>query len=214
MGGDAWGRGVATSVCILVVVVSAGCGALSGSGSLTFTASNATVDSRALSETNYSLQRAENTTIDRSIEVGGETKSLTITNHVATYGAEYRGAPLAHAVLLSTPRAGAFGQGLNPLGQAARRDLVERASDRAGDLAVDRRVDNRTIRTLGQEVTVTRYAATASGNGSGSGGSAEVYVLLMRATHDGDYVIAAITYPRELDAGLEDALTLLRNIEH
>jgi hypothetical protein len=212
MGESAWGRGGATAVCLVVLVVSAGCGGLTGSESLSFTASNATIDDATLSETAYSRQGADNTTIERSIEIQGETRTLRITNHVSTYVAEYRGAPLAHAVLLATPKASAFGQGLNPLGRTARTDLVERATDRAGDLAVDRRVDNRTIETLGQEATVTRYAATASG--SEEEASADVYVLLLRVTHEGDYVIAAITYPRELEGGLAESLALLRNIEH
>lgn len=138
MGGDAWGRKAAVGACLAVLVVSAGCGALTGSEPLVFTASNASIDPAVLSETPYALQEAENTTVERSVEVGGQT------------------------------------------------------------------------RTLGTEATVTRYAATPSDGGT----SAEVSVLLLRVSHEGDYVIAAVTYPRALEDGRADALTLLRNIEH
>lgn len=212
MVGDARGRGDAAAACLVLLVAVAGCGGPAGAESLSFTAANATVDDATLAETAYSRAAAENTTIERSIEVGGETRTLTVSNHVSTYVAEYRGVPRAHAVLLSTPQARAFGEELNPLGGLSRRDLVERALDRVGDLSVDRRVGNRTVQTLGQEATVTRYAATASGNGGGA--SADAYVLLLRVRHEGDHVIAAVTYPRELEEGLAESLALLRNIEH
>ncbi|TQQ82198.1 DUF6517 family protein [Halonotius roseus] len=57
----------------------------SGSGPLSATAQPATIAEQTLNETGYSLANRDTLEINESVEAGGETRRVEITNQVATY---------------------------------------------------------------------------------------------------------------------------------
>ncbi|MFB6129278.1 MAG: DUF6517 family protein [Salinigranum sp.] len=192
---------------LLIVLVSGCLGAATGD-SLSFSSSPARASEAAVAHTGFEKMRSASPTFEHDFDVGGKSYHVRLDSHVTYYRADYRGATLAYAAILSTPKAAVMGQGLNPAGHLGGTDLVERALSAVSDVQAAKKVGTREVRILGEQVTVTKYRAT-DGNGNSN-----AYVLFARIEHDGDYVVAAASYPAEMDGAERDAITLFRSIRH
>lgn len=198
-------------VLVAVLLLFAGCSAaVTGDGPVSFTATGASVSDAGLAETGYELLGNDTTEINRTVGVGGEERRIEITSHVATYGKTVEGAPLAQAVVISTPNAKLLGQSVNPLRFVNETQLVERAARDGREVRDVRRLNTTEVETLDTTAEVTMYEAVTD-NGSTDANS---YVHLTRIEHDGDYIIAAVLYPRGMENGRADALRLLEALRH
>lgn len=196
------------AVVVAVAVLSSGCLGGVADGDFSFTASEVSVRDGAVAETGFEIRNAESIEVDRSVDVGGATRQVTISSHVVILRKEYGGAPTGHAVVLSTPKAGAFGQGLNPLGFVGEEELVSRIVSRtsAGGIEGLNRSGNRSVRILGADRTVSVYAAR--------GENGDVRVVLTRFAHGDDYIVGVGITPAGVSDGTADVLGIFRGVEH
>lgn len=202
----ATGGAVLPPLCL----VTSGCVRVLSQDEIRFEADPVRVDDAALSETGYERRANRTITVNRTFELQGQERRVHLTNHVAAYQKPYRGAPLAHAIASTTPAASALGQSVDPSMAVDDRQLVETALDEAARVQNLTHVGNQTVAILGTDANVERYAATAEKNGS----SARVHVQMTRVSQEGDLVVLVGTYPREMDGGESDVLTLFRAVDH
>jgi len=86
---DMYSRRQALTATGLGIAALSGCTDLTefaaGDGPLSETAQPARINEQTLSETGYSLAGRDTLEIDQEVDVGGETRRVKITNHIATY---------------------------------------------------------------------------------------------------------------------------------
>ena len=198
------------------LLATAGClGVVSGDQPLAFESDPAAVGDGALSETGYELADRRSPALSREVSVAGQTREVTVTNHVALYEKSIDFGPLgrqkaAGFALITTPQIEVAGRAFNPVGEMSTERLLREFGSRFGGLTIDGKVGTESVSTLGASVTVEEYAGTATVQGR----EMEVSVHVSRFEHAEDYVIAAGTYPRRLDGEAENVLALVSGIEH
>jgi hypothetical protein len=195
-----------TGLLVAALVVLAGCG---GGGVTTFEADAAEVSDDVVSDTDYEYNGTDTDRAQRTFEVAGSERNVTVVNRVATYDKPVEvaaGEPrrLAAVSVLSSPSISLAGSEFNPIADLTARDLAGRLSDRREGLSVDRRVGQSTVETLGTEVTVSRFTGSQAVGPS----DMDVTVQVARVKHEGDFVVVFAVHPRRLD----DAETVRRMI--
>jgi hypothetical protein len=201
---------------LALLVVSSGClGALVGDEPLSFAASKATVDDAALANTGYEHQETRKLELNRTFEVGGESRQVEVTNWAAVYtkSIEIDGVgeqQAATVAVLSTPEVNVLGRTINPVGEMDNDELVERVISEQGNVRNIEEVGSTTVTILGEETEVTKFSATITVDGQEVDG----YVHLGKVTHDGDIVLVAGMYPRQLSGEEETVLELMGAVEH
>lgn len=191
---------------VAVLVVLAGCGA---GGVTTFEAEAAAVSEDVVADTDYEYNGTETDRVQRTFEVAGSERNVTVVNRVTTYdkAVEVAGGEssrLAAVALLSSPSISLAGSQFNPLADFTARELAERLSDQREGLSVERQVGRSTVEALGAEVTVSRFTGSQAVGPS----DMDVTVQVARVKHEGDFVVAFAVHPRRLD----DAETVRRMI--
>lgn len=202
------------SVLIALLVVSAGCTSLLTGETLTFESSPAAVSDSALQETGYEETVANESTIERTVTVAGQERTVRITNHVRQYQRGMELGPVGEVtagqfMVFSTPSASVAGQSLNPAASWSNRRLIEEVASRSrgvNDVQFER---NRTVQALGDSREVSVFSGTTTIQGQ----QVDVLVHLTSFEHEGDVVIAVAVYPEEVDEeGRVD--TLLSGLTH
>jgi hypothetical protein len=209
-------RPLALTTLALLLLTSGCLGVITGDESLRFEAQPAAVDDTAAANAGYSLTEAKTATVNRTFEVAGQTRTVTVDNRVATYEKALDFGPLGTARLgtfavVTTPAVEIAGETLNPLGDYDNDQLVGLlASNYTGLQDVDR-VSSRQVTALGTETQVTKYAATAP---TAFDQQIDVFVHVTSVRHEGDFVIAMGVYPQVLDGEEDRILELVRALEH
>ncbi|MFB6110219.1 MAG: DUF6517 family protein [Halodesulfurarchaeum sp.] len=205
-------RRAVLTLALVGLVASSGCALLAG-GTLEFTAAPATVSEAAQSAAQYELSRMQSPSINRTVSVAGQERTIRATNHLAVYERELAAGPVratGTVLVLSTPQMTVFGQSLNPIGEMSPRQLLEAvAASRAGLSNVAIR-GNRTVPVLGETATVTAFEATTEFGGR----QVDVTVHLLRVAHEGDYVVALAVHPSVMTAEQAGVDRMFRGIEH
>lgn len=217
---------------LLLAVLTSGCtGAMSGEP-LTYESEPAAVDGGVADEQGYDLADRETITVDEEADLPfvGE-RQVVVTNHVTGYSKfeadesafenasgenvdpdELDEDAAAGALLVvSTPKAEMAGQGLNPLGRAPTRDLVEQFDDRAGEQSDVEYVESTEITVLGTDTEVEKYTTTVE---TEDGGTHEAFAYVTRVAHGDDYVIAVGVVPKGLDHDEQSLFAMMEGIEH
>lgn len=209
-------RRVAAGVLLALLVTTSGCvGVLTGSESLTFNASQATVSDEALQQTDYAENRVEKLQVTENFTVAGQQRTVEVTNWVAGYNKSVDLGPvgeqeLARFVVVSTPQVKIAGRTFNPLAQVDNADLVQRFVSQYDQVSNIRAAGSQNTSMLGTSTEVTKFEATTTYNGL----DVDLNVHVTKVNHDGDIVIAVAVYPQQLD-GEEDAVfELIRGVEH
>lgn len=196
---------------LTLVVASAGClGALTGGGPIEFTASEATVATSALNQAEYEHEETRPLTVNRTVDLQGESRTISITNQVSTYRAVDETVPLALVAVVSTPQAEVVGQPLNPLGRMSKQELVRRLGSQYAEFGALQEVDSRQATILDQQTEVTRFATTIEQGGQ----QVDVFVEVVRVQDGDDFVIAIAVYPRQFEVEAQDVLTVFEGIDH
>ncbi len=207
-------------IVVALAIVLAGCGGDGGNRTpepIEGTASTATVGGDALSETGYAEATDETTTVNRSgtLDVSGDVE-LTVNYRIIATGQRtvYRSdgsTPPAVFALLTVPVVSpdSVDVDLDPLGDRSTVEVVTRAQGTYRDFDEFERVRNRTVETLGAEVTLQEFATTATTDS----GSVSVSVFIARVEHEGDVVRAVAVLPADAaDPGV--VRTLVSAIQH
>lgn len=201
---------------LALLVLSSGClGALVGDEPLAFSASKATIGDDALSGSGYEHQETRKLELNRTVEVGGESRQVEVTNWAAVYtkSIEIEGVgeqQAAAVAVLSTPEVNVLGQTFNPVAKMDNAELVEQVVSRQGSVRDIKKVGSTQVTILGESVEVTKFEGTIVMDGQEIDG----YVHIGQVSHDGDIVLVAGMYPKQLDGEEENVLELMGSVEH
>ncbi len=192
----------ALSVCLALLVVLAGCGGGEDDGPIVAEASPAAVDEAALAATGYERvdrsNRTTNTTLTVSVQ-GDVTITSTFDVRATTSRVVYERAVAggtAAVGVLGVPGvrpAEAIREPRNPFGDRGPATLATNATTYTARDA--RQTGTATVRLLGVETTIRRYAAT----GERDGETLPVTVGVATVRHDGAFVSVVAVVPREAD---------------
>lgn len=209
-------RRVLANVAVVALLLTAGCiGFLTGEEALAFDADPVRVADDARAEAGYEEVRVESMAVNRSFTVAGETRNVSVTNHVAAYqravdlgplGSE----PFARFTVLSTPEVEIAGRTLNPVGGLSDRELATRLQSQYDSIENVRFAGNRTVEVLGEGRTVSRFDATTTVAGT----EVDLSLHVAKFRHGEDFVVAIGVYPARLDGERARVETMLRGVEH
>ena len=192
-------RRIIAVVAVAALVTMSGCGFLLGNEALEFNASPVAVSDSAQSDTGYEETRRTSLGVERSFQVAGQTRNVSVTNYLAEYGrtAEtlFSDQQVARVTVLSSPKVQVLGESFNPLGELSDRQLAQRFQEQYGSLNNLQFQSNRTTSILGSERTVSKFTAQAEMNG---GTSVDVNVHISKF-EDGDDFIAVAVHPQQID---------------
>lgn len=188
----------------LGALATAGVGSLAGCFLLNDTieesAQPARVGDDALGETGYEHQRTEDAVREETIEAGGESRDVKLTNWISEYSRSLPEADLdaARFGLFASPTVSVAGNDVNPFEQFDDERLVTELVDRVG-LGVEdiEKVDDRTVSVLGTDVNFSEFVGTSTEY------SVEVRLHLGHLTNDGDFVVCFAGHPDPESLGLE-----------
>ncbi|MEF8840499.1 MAG: DUF6517 family protein [Haloarculaceae archaeon] len=209
-------RRVLASLAVAVLVLTGGCvGLLTGEEALAFDADPVEVADDARSEAGYEAIQVESMQANRSFTVAGETRNVSVTNHVAAYQRAVEVGPLktepfARFTVLATPRVEIAGRTLNPVGELSDRELVIRLQSQYDSIEDVEFAGNRSVEILGESRTVSRFDATTTVAGT----EVDLELHVTKFQHGEDFVVAIGVYPARLDGEADRVETMLRGIEH
>ena len=183
-----------------LLVVSSGCTGLITGETVEFDSAPATVSDSALKETGYEQSMADEQTLERTVTVAGQERTIRVTNHIRQYQRGIDLGPVGEVnagrfIVFSTPSANVAGQTLNPAASWSNERLVEEVAsrnDQINDVQFER---NRTVEALGE----SREVAVFSGTTTIEGQNVDVLIHLTSFEHEGDVVVAVAVYPERID---------------
>jgi len=204
----------AAAIALAVLMVTAGCGFLSGS-TTSFSADKATVSDSAASESGYEEVKIEAQNVSREFSAAGQSREVNVTNWLAQYDRQVDLGPLGERragvfAAFSTPAVEILGQTFNPIDDMSDRDIIERFQENYQSVNVGQQVDSADIETLNKSAEVNKYEGTAEIGGS----EVDVYIHLSKFRHGDDFIVALAIYPQDLDGEEERAMTMYRGLEH
>jgi len=209
---------LAAVLVVAVIAVSAGCvGVLTGNQPLTFDAQPVSVSAAAQHAAGYDHVNTTTQTLSRSFSVAGQSRKVTVTNHLAEYGrtvslGSFGSADLARFVVVSTPAVQVLGQTFNPVGHMSSQQLVEQVQGKYQGVSNVQPAGNRTRTLLGTSTTVSSFTADATFGGSGQSISLTIDVAKVR--DGGDYVVVVAVYPTKLPGEADRVDTMLTGVQH
>lgn len=207
-------RQTTVAVALALLVATTGClGILDGATE--FSASAATVSDSALTDTDYEEVSVESSEVQREFSAGGQSKNVTVTNHVAMYERTVSVAGLTEqrAAVFSafaSPEVSVVGQSFNPINDYSNKELANLAQEQYDSLTIGDEVGTRSMTVLEESSEVSKFEGTASIDGQ----EVDVYVHVTKVKHDGDFVVGIAIHPQQLDGEQEKVDTLLEGLEH
>ena len=208
-------RSLASLAVVLLVLVGGCVGVLTSDGSLAVEADPVEVADGPREDAGYETVREESMTVNRSFTVAGETRNVSVTNHVAAYGRAVELGPLstepyARVTVLSTPQVEVAGRTLNPVGELSDRELATRLQSQYDSIEDVRPAGNRTVEILGEDRTVSQFDATTTVAGT----EVDLRLHVTKFRHGEDVVVAIGVHPARLDDEGDRVRTMFRGIEH
>jgi hypothetical protein len=208
-------RQSAAVVAVACLGVLAGCGFITGSEALAFSASPATPTDDALSETGYEEQSVEEQVVTRNFSAAGQTRTVEVTNQLAQYERQVDLGPLgsqraAVFVTFASPEVSVAGQTFNPISDMSEREILQQFESQYSDISVGEEAGSQNVTTLGQSTELRQFEGTAALAGS----DVDVYIHVTKFQHEGDYIVGVGIYPQLLDGESENVVTLLAGLEH
>jgi hypothetical protein len=176
-------------------------------------ASPAELDQETRDQTGFAHQGTQELTLTQTVEVGGQSRDLSLTNYLATYSRTVPDAEAAVASFqsFSTPSVTVGGSEANPIWGIEPKRVLQRVATGPQMTGFDdvQEVGTAELRSLGATRTVTILEGTTERQGQ------EIVVRLPTATfkHDGDILVVLGGYPREL-GGQEQVQTALDGLVH
>ncbi|QIO24175.1 DUF6517 family protein [Haloarcula sp. JP-L23] len=198
-----------------LMMVTAGCGFITGEEALTFSASPATVSDQAVSDAGYEEVSVTEQTVTRNFSAADQTRQVKVTNQLAQYERQVDLGPLgskraAVFVAFASPEVKVATETFNPIAEMSEREILQQFESEYESISVGDRIDNRTVTVLGQSTAVEKFEGTATLAGS----QVEVYIHATKLKHEGDHIVAVAIHPQRLDGEEQNVITLLEGLEH
>lgn len=198
-----------------VVVLSAGCGLLLGLESLTFSSSPIPVSDQAVQETEYQAAAVGPRNESITFSVFGQNRTAELTNHVGQYERAVDLGPresqrAATFVALSIPEIEVAGNTVNPIEDTTDEEILSRVDSRYEVVSVEEQTGTRTVDSLGDSRTLTRFNGTATAEGT----EVPVFLETARFKHGSDYVVVVVIYPQDVPGEAERVGTLFAGLNH
>ena len=192
-----------------VVVLSAGCGLLLGLESLTFSSSPIPVSDQAVQETEYQAAAVGPRNESITFSVFGQNRTAELTNHVGQYERAVDLGPresqrAATFVALSIPEIEVAGNTVTD------EEILSRVDSRYEVVSVEEQTGTRTVDSLGDSRTLTRFNGTATAEGT----EIPVFLETARFKHGSDYVVVVVIYPQDVPGEAERVGTLFAGLNH
>jgi len=208
-------KGILT-LLVGLLVVSSGCVGLLTGETVEFESSPASVSDSALEETGYEQSMADEQTIERTVDVAGQERTIRVTNHVRQYQRGIDLGPVGEVnagsfIVFSTPSASVAGQTLNPAASWSNERLVEEVASRNDQISDVEFQRNRSVDALGESREVSVFSGTTTIEGQ----EVDVLIHLTSFEHEGDVVVAVAVYPERIDDRESPRVdTLLGGLSH
>lgn len=192
---------------------------------LTFEASEPSVSESALQDTGYEEHEVRPLEINRTVEVGDQSRDITAKNWQAEYDKpiDFSGLDLgelggrrraATFTVVSTPKVEVLDRTLNPIDDMSPAEIVQKAQQRYDGFGNLRKVDETTTSLVGETVAVSEFEGTAELTEAGVEIDLTLHVSEAASSGD-DFVIAVAGYPSALSATERDnAIELINGVEH
>lgn len=192
-----------TRRAVLGTIAGAGIASLAGCALLQDTieesAQPAGVGDDALASTGFEHRTTNEQVVERTVEAGGESRDIKLTNYVVQYGkaVESVGQDAATFQLFTTPGVTIAGNDVNPykaLGDdQLLRTVIEQSSQ--GEAENVEQTGTETVTVLGEAVSFSQYEATTQVEGQ------DVAAMLHfgRTTNEGDLLVVSGGYPEMID---------------
>ena len=144
----------------------AGCSEVNIDEPLRFESTPAYISDSVLEETGYEERDRDEIRIQRSFDVGGDDRTVTVTNQLVTYEQSVTtevSVPeeLSNSVFatVTTPSIELLGQELNPVAEMSNEELIEEAGDQFGRIENIEISGEAEITILGEATTRTQFSA-------------------------------------------------------
>lgn len=208
-------RRILAFAAVGLVVLSAGCGFLLGLNSLTFSATPINVSDQAVEETGYEETAAGPRTEQRNYSAFGQTRTVEVTNYMAKYERRIQLGPLGSQragvfATLASPEIEIAGNTLNPLQSVQDEEILSRVGSQYEGVSVGEQTGTRTIESLGDSRTLTRF----NGSATLAGSEVPVYLETSRFKHGNDFIVVVAIYPQDAEGEADRVATLMRDLQH
>ena len=195
-------RQIAATVAISMIMVTAGCGFITGQGALSFSASPGTVSDQAVSETGYEEVSVTEQVVTRNFSAADQTRQVEVTNQLAQYERQVDVGPLgsqraAVFVAFASPEVEVATRSFNPIAEMSEREILQRFETEYESISVGEQINSRNVTALGQATEVKKFEGSAQLAGS----QVDVYIHAATIKHEGDYIVTVAIFPQQLDAG-------------
>jgi hypothetical protein len=211
-------RRLLLTAAVSILVMSAGCSSVLSGQTTEFDASPASVNEDTAESIGYQGGNTTTQTIQRNVSVGGQNRTIKITNHITQYkrsGTQSQGEinitvpEVSRFIIISTPGAEVAGQTLNPAANWDNRRIVDEVSKRTNAIEDLEYVGNRTTESLES----SREVSVFNGTTQMSGQDIDVRAHLTSFEHDGDVLIAVGAHSVRVDEE-ENIDEMIGGIEH
>jgi hypothetical protein len=203
------------------LVATAGCLDFILGDDLSFSASPANVSDDALDSTGYEENQTREQSFEKEFSVGGESRTVGITNHYAEYdrsidlsGLGIGSQRAATFTAATTPKVEVLGETFNPIDDMSPAEILGRAQGRYGGIDDLQEVGEFDTTLLGKETTVTRFHGSAELGDTGQNVDVELQVSDVVGSN-GDFALAIGGYPQQLsDSERDNYETLVAGVQH
>lgn len=195
----------------------AGCGFILGNEPLRLEADAARVPSSVASERGYDYDGTTDQTIDRTVDVAGQTRRIVVTNRIAEYSKAVELGPIgevraAFFTAFSTPQVSILGETLNPVAHLSTADLVRQLQSRFDEIGSLEPAGESSITILGSETIQTKFTGRMRIAG---GQQIDVSLHLNEPVeNEGDLLIGLGGYPEQLPAEESNILAMMEGLDH
>ncbi len=195
-----------------------------GDDPLEFSATSVAVEEPVLDETGYEEHDVEEVVIEETVEAGGETQDVIVTNWQAEYDKEVNLGDIAAAVdggtraavftALTTPQVRVLGQTFNPVADMSSEELAEMVQDRYEGMQQLEQVGEETVTVSGESTTVGEFEGEATLIAEGV--AIEVTLHIAEAVPSGDDLVICVGgYPTQLrDEERSNVYAMMDAIDH
>ncbi len=219
-------RDILGGATVALAAGTAGCSGLPflGNEPLEFEATQTTVPAPVREETRYEEQGVTENVIERTVEVGGQSQDVVVTNWQAEYDkaidvSDVADVPVEQSVraaiftVLSTPQVSVLGQSFNPVEDMGSRELAGRVEGNFDSVENLERVGEDGALVAGTETTAGEFSADAQL--SGAPVQVELALHITEAVEVGeDFVVTVGAYPREVqDVERENVFSMMEGVE-
>lgn len=203
-------RDILGGATVALAASTAGCSAIPflGNEPLEFEATQTTVPASVREDTGYDEQGVTENSIERTVEVGGQSQDVVVTNWQAEYDkaievSEVADVPVEQSTraaiftVLSTPQVSVLGRSFNPIEDMDSRELADRVGDNFDSVENLEQVGEDGAMVAGQETTAGEFSADAQL--SEAPVDIELALHITEAVEVGeDFVVTVGAYPRKV----------------